>query len=71
MYNKKAQGLSLTIDLMKDDKDYNDMEDTIQYILALQEGCETIITNDKNFTSKKIECLSSEQFCNKNNIGYK
>ena len=65
-----TQELSLTIDLMKEDKDYNDMEDTIQYILAKQEQCDFIITNDKKFSSKNIECLTSEQFCKKNNIGF-
>ena len=65
-----ANELSLTIDLMNSDKEYNDLEDTIQYILAKQENCNTIITNDKKFTSKEIECISSEQFCKNNNIGY-
>ena len=62
--------LSQTIALMQDDKDYDDMEDAIQYILAKQEKCDMIITNDKKFTSKKIRALSSEQFCKQHNIGY-
>ena len=62
--------LSQTIELMQNDKDYNDMEDTIQYILAKKEKCDFIITNDKQFTSKEIPALTSEQFCKNNNIGF-
>ena len=65
-----TEELSKTIELMKNDKEYNDMEDTIQYILAKQEKCDIIITNDKKFTSKDIKCFSSEQFCKNNNIGF-
>ncbi len=62
--------LSLTIELMKGDKDYSDMEDTIQYILAREEQCDLIISNDKKFTSKNVLCLSSDTFCKNNNIKY-
>ena len=62
--------LSQTIELMQNDKDYNDMEDAIQYILAKKETCDFIITNDKQFTSKEIPALTSEQFCKNNNIGF-
>ena len=54
--------LTQTIELMQNDKDYVDMEDTIQYILALEEKCSLIITNDKKFISKKIKKLSSKEF---------
>ena len=54
--------LDATIALMTEDKLYKDMEDTIQYILALQEGCDLIITNDKKFHSKEIKLLSSNAF---------
>jgi len=57
--------LSVTIDLMRRDSDYKDFEDTIQYIMALNEACDVIVTNDKNFVSKKIVCLSSEAFVQK------
>jgi len=62
--------LEQTIKLMQEDKDYNDMEDTIQYVLAKEEKCDLIITNDKKFVSKEITALSSEQFCKQHNIGY-
>lgn len=56
--------LSATIELMKNDNDYKDMEDTIQYILALEQSCNLIITNDKKFVSKKIISKSAEEFYN-------
>lgn len=54
--------LTSTITLMRNDKSYKDMEDTIQYILALQENCDLIITNDKKFNSKDIKTISSQKF---------
>ncbi len=56
--------LSATIELMQSDSNYSDLEDTIQYTLALQQKSDLIITNDKKFASKKIKLLSSEQFVN-------
>lgn len=52
-----------TCELMLEDSDYTDLEDTIQYILAQKLQCDLIISNDKNFISKEIKLLSSEQFC--------
>ncbi len=52
-----------TCNLMLEDKDYKDLEDTIQYILAQKLECDMIISNDKNFVSKDIKVLSSEEFC--------
>lgn len=51
--------------LMKNDGDYCDLEDTIQYILALKEQCDLILSNDKKFVSKEIAMMSSEAFCKK------
>lgn len=51
-----------TCRLMLNDGDYTDLEDSIQYILAQKSGCELILTNDKNFVSKKIPTMSSEVF---------
>ncbi len=55
--------IKLTCDLMKKDSDYDDLEDTMQYILAKKMKCDLIISNDKNFTSKEIEIMSSKEFC--------
>ena len=57
--------LSQTITLMRNDSDYKDFEDSIQYILALNTKCDVIVTNDKRFVSKEIKCLSSEAFVKK------
>ncbi len=62
------QELSDTIVLMQSDGDYYDMEDTIQYILALQHHCDLIISNDTKFVSKNVECMSAETFCSKHEI---
>jgi len=57
-----AEELTETIALMRKDSDYKDMEDTIQYILALQTECDVIVSNDKKFVSKEIPCMDSETF---------
>ncbi|MBU1668469.1 PIN domain-containing protein [bacterium] len=54
--------LSLAIELMRKDSDYTDMEDTIQYVLAEKMGCDLIVTNDKRFVAKEIECVGSDGF---------
>jgi len=53
------------VNLMKKDKDYADLEDTLQYILAKRVECDLIITNDKNFVSKDIFLLSAKDFLDK------
>jgi predicted nucleic acid-binding protein len=52
-----------TCNLMLEDCDYKDLEDTIQYIMAHKYNCDMIISNDKNFVSKDINLMTSEQFC--------
>jgi predicted nucleic acid-binding protein len=54
--------LDSAIALMRQDRDYTDLEDTIQYVLALREGCDRIISNDKRFVSKAIDCCGSQEF---------
>ena len=57
--------LTSAIKLMRSDSDYKDMEDTIQYILALQQNCDLIITNDKKFVAKNINCMNAKAFVSK------
>lgn len=52
-----------TCNLMLEDVDYKDLEDTIQYIMAKKMNCELLISNDKNFVSKDIKLLTSKEFC--------
>ena len=54
--------LSLAIELMRKDSDYTDIEDTIQYVLAKKTECDLIVTNDKRFVAKEIECVGSKGF---------
>lgn len=56
-----------TCELMHENKKFKDLEDTIQYILALKENCDLIISNDKNFVSESIELLSTKNFIKKIN----
>jgi predicted nucleic acid-binding protein len=54
--------LQKTITLMQDDSDYIDLEDTLQYIIAKESGCEVIISNDKNFTAKELPLFTPKKF---------
>ncbi|AAC07951.1 type II toxin-antitoxin system VapC family toxin [Aquifex aeolicus] len=51
------------IELMEGDKNFKDLEDTLQYVLAKKEGCKLILSNDKSFYSPDIEVLTTEEFC--------
>jgi predicted nucleic acid-binding protein len=57
--------VSQTCTLMKENKKYKDLEDTMQYILAKKENCDLIISNDENFYADDIEIMSSEEFLKK------
>ncbi|MEN9433034.1 MAG: hypothetical protein RLZZ422_623 [Pseudomonadota bacterium] len=54
--------LELAIKLMRQDQDYKDLEDTIQYILAQQTKCDLILTNDTKFIAKNIGLVTSKSF---------
>jgi predicted nucleic acid-binding protein len=54
-----------TTQLMRENTKYKDLEDTMQYILALKEECDLIISNDKNFVSDEIELLTTTEFIKK------
>ena len=40
----------------------NDLEDNIQYLIAKQNNCNIIITNNQNFYSKDIKTVNSIEF---------
>lgn len=42
--------------------DNNDLEDSVQYLLALKNGCECVVSNDKSFYRGKLETLNSREF---------
>lgn len=54
--------LSQAIVLMQEDKDYKDLEDTLQFVMAKQVGCDLILTNDKRFVAKGMQLFSSVGF---------
>ena len=56
------QQLTEAITLMQNDSDYKDLEDTIQYVIAKQSACNTLLTNDAGFVAKDMEVLSSDRF---------
>ena len=45
--------------------DNKDLEDNLQYIVAIESDCELIITNDKNFYIKDLSVLTSNEFVKK------
>jgi predicted nucleic acid-binding protein len=44
------------------DIENKDLEDNLQYCLALEQGCDYIVTNNKSFLKKDIKVISSEDF---------
>jgi len=48
--------------LMKKNKNYKDLEDTIQYVMAKKVGCDLILSNDKGFVSEDLVLMSSSKF---------
>ena len=51
-----------TCKLMKENSNYKDFEDTIQYVLAKKENCNVILSNDKGFFSDDIQVFTSTQY---------
>ena len=49
------------IELMERNRKYNDLEDTIQYVMARKQKCDYIITNDKHFASGDVPILSTKE----------
>ena len=47
---------------MKKNKNFTDLEDTIQYIMAKKASCDLILSNDKGFVSEGVELMSSRVF---------
>jgi len=54
--------IAQTCQLMRENPNYKDLEDTIQYILAKKEGCDLIISNDSDFYAEEIPVMSSKSF---------
>jgi len=41
----------------------SDLEDSVQYVSAIENRCETIVTNDRSFPSHRIRRMTSVQMC--------
>jgi predicted nucleic acid-binding protein len=54
--------------LMKQNKTFTDLEDTIQYVMAKKVKADLILSNDKDFASDGIELMSTEIFCKEMNL---
>ena len=54
--------LKETTKLMKQNQNYEDFEDTLQYILAKNSSCDAIVSNDKNFFSQEVPLYTSKEF---------
>jgi predicted nucleic acid-binding protein len=46
--------------LMKEDKNFTDLEDTIQFVMAQKVGADLILSNDQSFVSDKIELMNTK-----------
>lgn len=49
--------------LMKQNKKFTDLEDTIQYVMAKKVDADLILSNGKAFVSDGIELMSAKVFC--------
>ncbi|HHB91857.1 MAG TPA: hypothetical protein ENK59_01420 [Thioploca sp.] len=54
--------INQTCNLMVENSDYKDLEDTKQYLLAKKVN--VTVSNDENFVSRSIRLISSTDFCN-------
>ncbi len=48
--------------LMKNNKSFKDLEDTIQYVMAKKIRADLILSNDKGFVSDDIKLMSTPNF---------
>jgi len=53
------------IELMQKDKNFKDLEDTLQYVLAKENQCDLILSNDDNFYSPGIKKINTKDFIEK------
>ncbi len=53
------------IELMLKDKNFKDLEDTLQYVLAKENECDLILSNDEDFYSPNIKVINTKEFIKK------
>ncbi len=49
--------------LMKENPDFTDLEDTIQYVMARKVNADLILSNDRGFVSEEIDVMGTEALC--------
>ena len=49
----------------------SDLEDSVQYVSAIENHCEMIVTNDQGFPNHRIPLLASDQMCQTYLGGYR
>ncbi len=49
--------------IMRQNTDFTDLEDTIQYVMAQKVHADLILSNDRGFVSEGIEVMGTEVFC--------
>ena len=57
------------ISLMRKDKKFRDLEDTLVYVLAKKENCDFILSNDSSFYSPDLPVIGSKELCNGRSSG--
>ncbi|ACO03798.1 conserved hypothetical protein [Persephonella marina EX-H1] len=50
---------------MQEDKNFKDLEDTLQYVLAKENECDLILSNDDDFYSPDIKKINTKDFVEK------
>ncbi|HHD75919.1 MAG TPA: PIN domain-containing protein [Campylobacterales bacterium] len=56
------QEIKESCQLMKNNQNFTDLEDTIQYVMAKKVHCDLILSNDKGFVSEGILLMGSGEF---------
>jgi predicted nucleic acid-binding protein len=51
--------------LMKENRNFKDLEDTIQFVMAQKVDADLILSNDQAFVSETIELMSTKALCKK------
>jgi predicted nucleic acid-binding protein len=49
--------------LMRENDAFDDLEDTLQYVMARKVGADLILSNDTGFVSDDIPVMGSDAFC--------
>jgi len=55
--------VSKSCDLMKENPNFTDLEDTIQFIMAQKINADLILSNDGEFFSEGIKVMDTKTFC--------